>query len=131
MSFTEDFQKSYKQEILNVVQISEPEITSAEIVSRMAECIKNNFPKAGGQYDKTFICKNIITKKEITDSDVDFVKESIKEPMATLNMSLSHNSDPFVLGTRQYSVFRSRGLFEKSDFNYVNCYLRVSTVDSI
>ena len=130
MAFTEDFRKSYKQDITKVIQVSDPEITASQIVSRMAKCIETHFPKSGGAYDETFICKDVIRKKEIGQSDLDFVKESLREPMASLNMTLS-DGDPFVVGTRQYSVFPARGIFEKRDFESINCFVRVSNFESV
>ena len=133
MSFTDTFVNSYKQSIEKTVQGSDTEITASEIVSRLAKCIETNFPKSGGEYNETIICKGLLSKKSITEEDLVFVKESINEPMKSLNMTLidSKQVDYFKLNPLQYSVFPTRGLFEKSDFESVNCFMRVSNFEAV
>ena len=132
MEFTADFIHSYKQGITKTVKVSDTEITAADIVSRLAKCIEKNFPKSSNNdYNETILCKDLMVKRSILEGGLDFVKESIKEPMATLNMKLSDNIDPFKLSTQHYSVFRTRGLFEKADFESVNCFIRVSNFEYV
>ena len=133
MSFTDTFIESYKQEITNTNQVSDTKITSSEIVSRLAKCIEENFPKS---YKKehtntSILCNDLLKKRTILEDDLDFVKNSIRDPMSKLNMSLSNDRDPFKINTLQYSVFTTRGLFEKADFESVNCFVRVSNVENI
>ena len=132
MAFTDDFRKSYKQDITQVIQVSDSKIVASEIVSRMAKCIESNFPKGEKVYNKTFICKDVIRKKKIGQADLDFAKESLREPMASLNMSISlNNNDPFLLETRQYSVFTTSALFEPQGFESVSCFVRVANYESV
>ena len=132
MEFTDDFIHSYKQGITKTVKVSDTEITAADIVSRLAKCIEKNFPKSSNNdYNETILCKDLLVKRSILEGDVDFVKESIKEPMATLNMKLSDNNIQFNLSAQHYSVFRARGLFEKADFESVNCFIRVSNFEYV
>jgi hypothetical protein len=132
MEFTDDFIHSYRQDITKIIKVSDTEITGADIVSRLAKCIEKNFPKSStNDYNETIVCKDLMMKRSILEGDVDFVKEFIKEPMATLNMKLSDNIDPFKLSAQHYSVFQSRGLFEKADFESVNCFIRVSNFEYV
>ena len=44
MEFTDDFIHSYKQGITKTVKVSDTEITAADIVSRLAQCIERKPP---------------------------------------------------------------------------------------